>query len=113
MARDRDEVAFTNIEKVLTVGQFETLVTLAKQDYDSLAKAIKTKEGFEAKALKKFEEETGTMPPGFLDKLVKGLVRKAEKEFDAIFKDEMARSEDVLEFLNTFRTRDNQLPRLI
>ena len=113
MAKKKEDVVFKDVKKSLTIGQFDVIVELLQEDYDKLAKALKVREDFESNALEKFRDQEESMPPGFLDKLIKGLVRKAEKEFNDIFKEEMNRSEHVRDFLNTFRTRDNQLTRLV
>ena len=98
----KDDVVFTDIKKSLTLGQFETLMQLAQEDYDKLKRAVDARDNNEA----------GDMPPELAEKLVAGLVRKAAKEFDSIFKEELARHDDVLDFLNTFKTRENQLSYL-
>lgn len=105
----KDDVVFKDIKKSLTLGQFETLMELAKEDYDKLERAVAARDGFEAKAKDKMINDTGDMPAELAEKLIEGLVRKAASEFENIFKEELARHDDVLDFLNTFRTRENQL----
>lgn len=109
---NKDDVVFTDIKKSLTLGQFESLMQLAQEDYNKLERAVKARDGFEAKAKDKMINEAGDMPTELAEKLIAGLVRKAATEFDKIFKDELARHDDVLDFLNTFRTRENQLSYL-
>ena len=41
----KDDVVFTDIKKSLTLGQFETLMQLAKEDYDKLERAVKARDG--------------------------------------------------------------------
>jgi len=108
----KDDVVFTDIKKSLTLGQFESLMQLAQEDYDKLKRAVDARDGFEAQAKDKMINEAGDMPPELAEKLIAGLVRKAEKEFYNIFKEELARHDDVLDFLNTFRTTENQLKYL-
>jgi hypothetical protein len=109
----KDDVVFKDIKKSLTLGQFESLMQLAQEDYDKLKRAVDARDNFEAKAKDKFVNEAGDMPPQLAEKLIAGLVRKAATEFDSIFKDEISRHDDVLDFLNTFKTTDNQLTKLI
>lgn len=109
---EKDDVVFTDVKKSLTLGQFETLMELAQEDYDKLKRAVDARDGFEAKAKEKMINDAGDMPAELAEKLIAGLVRKAEKEFENIFKDELARHDDVLDFLNTFKTRENQLSYL-
>mgnify|MGYP003147613797 CR=1 FL=1 len=108
----KDDVVFTDIKKSLTLGQFETLMQLAQEDYDKLKRAVAARDSFEDKAKNKMIDDTGNMPPELAEKLIEGLVRKAEKEFDSIFEEELARHDDVLDFLNTFKTTENQLKNL-
>lgn len=109
---EKDDVVFKDIKKSLTLGQFESLMQLAQEDYDKLERAVKAREDFEEKATKKMTEDSGEMPPALAEKLVAGLIRAAEKEFFEIFKEELTRHEDVLDFLNTFRTTEKQLKSL-
>lgn len=109
---NKDDVVFTDVKKSLTLGQFETLTQLAEEDYDKLKRAVEARDSFEAKAKDKMLNESGNLPPELAEKLIQGLVRKALSEFQNIFKEELARHDDVLEFLNTFRTSENQLDYL-
>ena len=108
----KDDVVFEDIKKSLTLGQFESLMELAQEDYNKLERALQAREEFEEKATKKMAEEQSEMPEKLAKKLVEGLIRAAKKEFDEIFKEELARHEDVLDFLNTFRTSKKQLKSL-
>jgi len=108
----KDDVVFKDIKKSLTLGQFETLMQLAQEDYDKLKRAVDARDAFEAKAKDQMLNEAGQVPAELAEKLVEGLVRRAATEFNNIFEDEIARHDDVLDFLNTFKTKDNQLDYL-
>lgn len=112
MSKDKDTVVLQDVKKSLTLGQFETLQQLALEDYEQLARGFAAKEKFEAKSESQIES-AGEMPPQLARKIIDGVIRKADKEFFELFKDNIDRHEDVLDFLNTFRTKDNQLDKLI
>ena len=108
MEKNKDTIVFQDISKSLTLGQFKSLQELALEDYDQLARGFAAKEKFEARSESQIES-AGEMPPQLARKIIDGVIRKADKEFFELFKDNI----DVLDFLNTFRTKDNQLDKLI
>lgn len=112
MSENKETIVFQDIRKSLTLGQFKTLQELALEDYHQLARGFEAKNRFEKKSEDQIEN-AGEMPPELARKIIDGVIRKAEKEFFELFKDNIDRHENVLDFLNTFRTKDEQLNKLI
>lgn len=111
----QSQVAFTDFKSSVTVLEFESVLELANEEYAKLENVCKSKLKFEQRAedsLKQIKSQAGQMPPGLLEKLIEGLERRANNEVLNQFSNEIRRHIPVTDFINRFRTSENELEYL-
>ena len=109
------EIAFKDFKSSVSVLEFESVLETANEEYNKLKRVLKSKQKFDEKAsesMKQMNEQANSMPPGLLEKLIKGLSRRAESDVLNQFGDEIRRHVPITDFINRFRTSDNQLTYL-
>jgi len=111
----QSQVAFKDFKASVTVSEFESVLTLANEEYAKLKRVYDSKEKFERKteeSLKNMREQASNMPPGLLEKLLSGLERRANRDVFNEFEKEIKRHVPVTDFINRFRDSNNELEYL-
>ena len=111
MERGKEEVAFKDFKSSVTIGEFEAVLGIAKEEYDRLKKAFEAKEEFIKKSCRQMVEtqlEGAQIPQGFEEKLSQGFERRAEKDFKRMLSKQLDRHRSVVDFINRFRDQEEK-----
>tara|TARA_R110002049_G_scaffold25856_1_gene90396 strand:+ start:1287 stop:1682 length:396 start_codon:yes stop_codon:yes gene_type:complete len=112
---EKDSIAFNDFKSAISVKEFTVVLEVVKEEYTRLKQVSDSRKKFRDKALKGMEDirkNENQMPPGFLDKLLEGLDRKANKLIEKEVGDVISRSKEIVEFINRFQPSDNLYPEL-
>lgn len=110
-----EEIAFRDFEKSVSTREFVVVLDIMKEEYDRLKEFCDSRDKFNKRADKGIEqlrEQENHMPPGLLDKLVEGIVRKANRKIQEEIGDAIVRAKEVVDFLNRFQPSDALYPEL-
>lgn len=109
------DLAFENFKGAVTQDEFAAILTIARDEYDSLLKVSKAREEFRAKTyegIRQVKEQSIGMPPKLAEKLIEGLKRRAEQDVEKHYAEKIKRHRSVTDFLNRFQMSDELLPYL-
>jgi hypothetical protein len=111
----KPEIAFKDFKGSITKDEFEAVLSMASEEYKSCARVLESKDLFDIKGKEAFDSinsQSKGMPPGFAEKLIEGLKRKASREAGKLLKNEIIRSNSIVDFLNRFQNTEEMLPYL-
>ena len=115
MERGKEEIAFKDFKSSVTVGEFEAVLEMAKEEYKSMKKAFDVKKNFLNKCekdLKEMQSIEDKMPLKLKEKLKEGFQRRAEKEFKNTFNLQLDRHRSLVDFINRFNTEEEDFAYL-
>lgn len=108
-------LAFKDFRNAVPLDEFESILKIARHEYDQLYKVAQSRDKFIEKSklgLKQIKENESQMPPGLAEKLLEGLSRRADDEILKGYKGAIKRHKHVTDFLNRFQSADEELPYL-
>tara|TARA_R110000850_G_scaffold90138_6_gene192388 strand:+ start:4299 stop:4682 length:384 start_codon:yes stop_codon:yes gene_type:complete len=111
----QDEIAFKDFKGSVSKSEFETILTMAREEYDKCKIISDAKKKFEensAEKINEVKEQSEGMPPGLAKKLIEGFHRAAQKETMKVMGKEVKRSNSLVDFLNRFQDTSEMLPYL-
>ena len=112
---EEKEIAFKDFKKSVGKKEFKAVLILAKNEYKSLKKVLESTNKFKEKCssdLLKASKEMGVETPVFLEKLVKNLTEKADKQVINLFGEQIERVDDVTNFINRFQKPGKEYEQL-
>ncbi|MGK0464831.1 hypothetical protein [Clostridium sp.] len=111
----KDEVAFKNFRGSVTKNEFELVLKRAEDDYLKLKrlsdKSVEFKNKSEASLAEVVGGEDSASARGTA-RVVKGLIRQANKEVIKLFGDEIDTNVTLTDFINKFKVPGEELPYL-
>ena len=110
--KDEDEIAFKNLPGAVTNFEFDAILETIREEYYRMEKVLKSRNEFVKKTSLVIGDNNTEMPPGLMEKLTEGLVRRADGDIKDLFGKEIARSKVLVDFLNRFQTSEELLPYL-
>lgn len=108
-------LAFKDFRNAVPLNEFESILKIARHEYDQLYKIAQSRDKFIEKSklgLEQIKENASKMPPGLAEKLLEGLSRRADDEILKSYKGAIKRHKHVTDFLNRFQGADEELPYL-
>ncbi len=108
---NNNKVAFKDFKNAISNEEFLSILAMAKEEYSKLEKIIKSRKKFAETAkmgINVVNSNSGNMPPGLAEKLIKGLERKANGDINKMFSEEIARHKSVVDFINRFQDTEEQ-----
>lgn len=105
-----EEIAFKDFTSSITVGEFEAILTLCKNQYDRIKILVEKREEFINKTTEKFSQAQEMMPlegQEGLKKIINALVKKADQELYKAAYDEVQKIGEITEFLQRFNDVDS------
>ena len=121
---EKDEIAFKDFKSSVSIGEFEAVLTVAKNEYDNMKEVLSAREDFIKEIQEKMsgdeapdlvpddvEAEEGAQE-ALIEKIIGGFERRTRKELVERFPDELHRLYDLTEFINRFQPRDEQYKQL-
>jgi hypothetical protein len=115
MENTNKELAFKDFKNAVSIDEFESILKIAKEEYDLCLKIVNAKEKFQKETEKSIEainEQSHGMPPGLSKKLIEGLKRKANKEALKDMNHILIRHSSITDFINRFQKTSEILPYL-
>lgn len=112
----KEEVAFKDFKKAVTVGEFEAILEVVTEEYKKMEGVVKSSLKFDSKiqdSIDQIQSENGDdLPAELTRKLVEGLKIKATNEVVKLFSDQIRRSDEVTDFINKFQLPGEEKPYL-
>ena len=106
---EEKEIAFKNLKKSVTKGEFKAILNLAKEEYSLIKTLLKKTKDFENKSMKKVKKESIEMGLGesefdrVLERVVKNLIDRSRNDLLEAFGEQILRSKDITSFINRFQ----------
>ena len=111
----QDEIAFKDFKGSVSMSEFETVLAMAREEYDKCKIVSDAKKRFDegsAKNINEIRDQSEGMPPGLAKKLIEGFKRAAQQETMKVMGKEVKRSNSLVDFLNRFQDTNEMLPYL-
>tara|TARA_R110002051_G_scaffold310006_1_gene382916 strand:+ start:144 stop:494 length:351 start_codon:yes stop_codon:yes gene_type:complete len=112
MSKDKkNEIAFKDFKKSISIGEFEAVLAIATQEYDQM-KEVSNKHAEFLSKIKKDIHNDNEMPVELSRKISEGIVRKGNRELSRMFSEQISRTKELTDFINRFKDPENLLPYL-
>lgn len=119
---NKEEVAFKDFKKSLTIQEFETIYRICKERYDQMSKILENREEFISKILDQIDQ-TKEQIEGIPDekkrdalkginKLMRALGRKGDRKLYNDLKEDIREVRHLTEFLNRFSEKSDAFREL-
>jgi hypothetical protein len=111
---EKRELAFTDFKNAIPLEEFESVLKIARHEYDSLKRIYDARVEF-SKNMKNsadsIAQSSAGMPPGLAEKLIEGLERRASQDIKG-YEGAIRRNIHITDFLNRFQDSKQELPYL-
>jgi hypothetical protein len=115
--RKESSIAIKNLKKSVSVGEFESILNLARKIYSKLEEGIQKREDF-IKSTKENRDKEGILD-GLSEanasaamRLFENLEKRADKAMFQPYKSDIKDHKNIVEFINRFSSEENQLKLL-
>ena len=108
-----DEIAFKNLKKSITRGEFEAILSVAKREYKRMKDIEQKAHKFRKKTLSSLDELEGDkrdLQFRATEKMVLGLANQAKKQVGRLFGENIYRLPALTDFINRFEVSGKELP---
>ena len=111
--KSSDEIAFKNLKKSITRGEFEAILSVAKREYERMKDIEQKAHQFHKKTLSSLDEIEGDKKDlqfRATEKMVLGLANQAKKQVGRLFGENIYRLPALTDFINRFEVSGKELP---
>ena len=110
-----EEIAFKDFQGAVSVKEFEAVLGLCRNQYKKVKEIVDRRAKFLEETESKFNKASESMPDNAvqegLNRLVDGLIEKADKELIKMASEELKDISEITEFLQRFSLAD-EYPQL-
>ena len=113
--KSSDEIAFKNLKKSITKGEFEAILGTAKREYKRMEDIAVKAHKFHKKTLSSLDElegDSSSLQFRATEKMVLGLANQAKKQVGRLFGENISRLPGLTDFINRFEVSGEELPHI-
>lgn len=109
-----NQIVFKDFKNSVTKKEFKTILTLAKEEYSTVAQLLKRTSDFEADSLKKLRTEFSELEDSqrLMERITINLANRAKEHLMDSFGEKIKRSKEITDFINRFQVPGEEYPEL-